>query len=364
VSAPSSCGRRAFWRRGLPALGASLTLLAACAQIVGITDTTVTDGGSVDTGRAMSDEGGSEAGPAGGDSGAEGGSALGQPDAAAEGGNPRVEPDANALPETSRQPDGGVDGPSADSSEGGDAGQRPADASPDQATADSGGCGTCPIDKPTCAGGQCTVRGPTMVQVGDFYIDSTEVTVAQYQQFLAAKGTDTSGQPSVCAWNNAYKDPTIPLNPGTWPMTSVDWCDALAYCTWAGKHLCGKIGGGPIASADALTASASQWFLACGGPGGGTHPNNNATCNSSGGTKTLAPVATFPRCEGFYPGIFDMEGNAAEWVDSCDSTDAGATDTCHLLGGSYIDNLSYCTESFDEPRNTTADPFGFRCCGG
>jgi formylglycine-generating enzyme required for sulfatase activity len=203
-----------------------------------------------------------------------------------------------------------------------------------------------------------------MVQVGAFFIDATEVTVADYQVFLTAKGNDTTGQPAVCGWNKEYKDPTIPLPSATWPMTNVDWCDALAYCTWAGKHLCGKIGGGPVASADQLTPSSSQWFLACGGSGGATHPNANPVCNSNGGAGDLAPVATFPMCEGHYAGIFDMEGNAAEWVDSCDSTDAGPADTCHLLGGSFQDDQSYCTESYDYPRNAIADQFGFRCCGG
>jgi hypothetical protein len=34
------------------------------------------------------------------------------------------------------------------------------------------------------------------------------------------------------------------------------------------------------------------------------------------------------------------------------------------MGGSYVDMQSYCDEDFGYPRNDTADPFGFRCCGG
>jgi formylglycine-generating enzyme required for sulfatase activity len=353
---------------------------------VGITDTPVMEGNSTDSGGSGVDESGIDGslpdGPAGGESSVVG---PGNDDAARESGitagdGPAADTGGGGAPHdaTAEAPPGDA---GADVSQ-----QHPVDAGADQASADSGGCSAqatrcgaagrevcmgsawqsspCPVDKAICSAGQCTVRGPTMVQVGGFFIDSTEVTVAQYQEFLAAKGTDTSGQPAVCAWNKAYRDTTIPLSPSSWPMTNVDWCDALAYCTWAGKHLCGKIGGGPVASADALTASKSQWFLACGGAGGSSHPSNSDMCNSNGGFGSLAPVATFPGCEGFYPGIFDMEGNAAEWVDSCDSTDAGPTDTCHLLGGSYIDSKSYCTESFDQARNSIADPFGFRCCGG
>jgi hypothetical protein len=81
-------------------------------------------------------------------------------------------------------------------------------------------------------------------------------------------------------------------------------------------------------------------------------------------------VATYAGCEGYYPGLFDMEGNAAEWVDWCEPAgpDAGGTgpafDNCHLMGGSYVDQQAYCDEDFGYPRNTTANPFGFRCCGG
>jgi sulfatase modifying factor 1 len=386
----SSYRRRAAWRWGLSVLAVSLALLAACAQIVGITDTPATSGESPDTG--------SEAGPAAG----EGGNLLGEasPGADADAGSAVIEPTADAEGGSVAQPtadaegggvalESGTDGvtnPPRDGSADAKS-QPPVDAGPDQTSVDAGGCPSmatrcgasgletcqanlwkstpCPINMPTCATGACTVRGPTMVQVGAFYIDSTEVTVAQYQAFLTAKGNDTSGQPAVCAWNKAYKDPTLPLeSPTTVPMTNVDWCDALAYCTWAGKHLCGKIGGGPVASVDQLTPTASQWFLACGGPGGSPHPSAADICNANNGFGNLAPVATFPGCEGFYKGIFDMEGNAAEWVDSCDSTDAGPNDTCHLLGGGFYDMKSFCTESYDWPRNTIADAFGFRCCGG
>jgi formylglycine-generating enzyme required for sulfatase activity len=200
-----------------------------------------------------------------------------------------------------------------------------------------------------------------------FFVDSTEVTMAQYSLFLAAKGSDTSGQPGVCAWNSSYA-PTSGVDNTNVPVTSVDWCDAYAYCAWAGKHLCGQIqgGGGPIARADLFDQTKSQWFLACGGIYGNSHPSVADVCNSNFGTANLAPVATYPGCEGYYAGLFDLEGNAAEWVDSCDSqgADGGAGDICHLTGGSIIDQSSYCDEAFDYPRNETAYPFGFRCCGG
>jgi sulfatase modifying factor 1 len=352
VSGP---GRRRSLALALPALGLGLGMLVACAKLVGIVDT---------DGTRSQDAGTSDGSPA--------------PVTGEGGDDVAVPPSGEAGPDGTLPPD---------ANPGGDAGPAPADgaadtgnaSSPDAACSPSATrCGAtgrevctagqwassaCPVTQPACAAGQCALQGPPLVQVSGFTIDGTEVTVAQYQQFLNAKGSDTSGQPSVCAWNKSY-DSAAALNPATWPITNIDWCDAFAYCAWAGEHLCGKIGGGPLAGADVLVETKSQWFLACGGPGGSSHPNSSSKCNSSGGTGDLAPVGSTAGCQGFYPGIFDMEGNAAEWVDSCDSTDAGATDTCHLLGGSYIDNQSYCTESFDYPRNETAYPFGFRCCGG
>jgi formylglycine-generating enzyme required for sulfatase activity len=222
----------------------------------------------------------------------------------------------------------------------------------------------CPLDEPACEAGNCVLRGPQMVGVGAFYVDSTEVTVAQYREFLTARGDDFSGQPGVCAWNDSYYDPARAFNPDDWPITYVDWCDAAAYCAWAGKRLCGSVGGGPIAADDFLEPAMSQWYLACGGPEGGSHPNGDPECNSSGDTQPIAPVGSFAGCEGFYPGLFDLEGNVAEWVDACDGM-AGAEDTCYLAGGSIIDNTSFCTNTLaDYPRNGTARPFGFRCCSG
>jgi hypothetical protein len=220
----------------------------------------------------------------------------------------------------------------------------------------------CPLDQPACVAGSCVLRGPSMVKVARHYIDSTEVTVAHYVEFLDARGDDRSGQPEACSWNSSFYDGT-PVDPEAWPITWVDWCDAWSYCNWAGKRLCGAIEGGAVAAADALDATRSEWFLACGGPNGASHPNSAGDCNSTGGNGGLMAAGSNGDCEGFHPGLFDMEGNAAEWVDGC-AADTGASDTCLLLGGSYVDNRSYCSEQFEYSRDTTAAPFGFRCCSG
>jgi formylglycine-generating enzyme required for sulfatase activity len=203
-----------------------------------------------------------------------------------------------------------------------------------------------------------------MANVGTYYVDSTEVTVGQYKKFLTAKAGDTSGQPAVCAWNTAFYAAGGPLETDNMPIANVDWCDAAAFCSWADKRLCGAIAGGAITHADFFDQTKSQWYRACAGSGGASHPSNVFEgCNSCFGNCNVAPVATFPGCEGRTPGAFDLEGNVAEWVDSCSGA-TGATDTCALAGGNIYDQQSFCSEAwYDEfARDRIASSFGFRCC--
>lgn len=216
-----------------------------------------------------------------------------------------------------------------------------------------------------------------------YCIDSTEVTNYQYLRFLQAKtsadgGTDTSGQDAWCSWNTSYEPEGMAcvahfdayVRPDH-PVVCVDWCDAYAYCKWAGKHLCGKIGGGANAYADPADPTKSQWFNACskGGtltyPYGGTY--SGLVCNGSdnGGAVTV-PVGSKATCEGGYAGLFDLSGNVSEWEDSCNGT-AGPDDACRLRGGSFRYGLLVsslrCDDAGTINRSISYNPeFGFRCC--
>lgn len=196
-----------------------------------------------------------------------------------------------------------------------------------------------------------------MVKSGPFYVDSTEVTVGQYALFVAAKGDDTSGQSAECAWNDTF----VPLEKGEaphHPVTHVDFCDAAAYCAWADKQLCGKIGGGPLAFADLASSTKSQWFAACGGSKGQPYPYGSSfqggVCNSS--TDELAEVGSHDGCEGFSSGVFDMVGNVAEWVNACE-----ANLGCQTIGGHYAESGT-CSLSSLKHRDEQLPNVGFRCC--
>ena len=225
----------------------------------------------------------------------------------------------------------------------------------------------CPCSAPTpsCVAGKCVVRGPDMIKAEGFYIDSTEVTVGQYAVFQKAKGSDTSGQASECSWNTSFDpefDPQGVLATEKDPVTNIDYCDAAAYCAWADKRLCGKIGGGDLQLAELADPTKSQWFEACAGPKQQPYPYGTTYqkgyCNDASGA--LTPVASEAMCQGYYPNLYDMIGNAQEWVDACQGN-SGATDGCERIGGSY-QMSAMCSESGLAQRNLTAPDLGFRCC--
>ena len=249
--------------------------------------------------------------------------------------------------------------PDADATVGQDA---PADVANDVRDADAGI--TCP-----------TGPGPVMVLIpgSGFCIDSTEVTRDQYSTFLNTSPTNKS---SFCGWNSSFvlsADWPPAAGEGTFPVDGIDWCDAYAYCAWAGKRMCGNIAGGSVAAGNFDDPTKSQWMAACTAKGTQTLPYGStyipAACNDAvydaGGP---IAVASRPKCQGGYPGIFDMLGNIDEWEDSCaDAPDGGpAFDTCHLRGEAYGDTTASTTcaapESHKRSDSTTGDPAGVRCC--
>ena len=360
-------------RTGSPLLAATAVSMAfvACAKLVGITDTQVTRDDSTPDDSVSAAGAGSGPAPtdvsmAPGLAGSGGGGAV-------EGGVPMST--LGGTGSSSTGPSFALDAGPLSMDAGGlvcnEQAVRCGAAGREVCSGDSWQPQPCPLEQPACEGeGQCVVRGPALVPVGNYFIHATEVTVSQYGAFLRAKNGDVSGQSAVCSWNQSYWDyDSHPImEPANQPIAWVDWCDAAAYCSWAGMRLCGRIGGGSIGRADVFNVALDQWYVACGGPNGGVHPNDNPVCNSSGGINDVADVATFPGCEGYWPGLFDMEGNLAEWVDGCDGN-TGASDLCYLMGGNIFDQKSYCDEVYNDPedgyhREDKAVSFGFRCCSG
>ena len=213
--------------------------------------------------------------------------------------------------------------------------------------------------------------GARMVFAGAVCIDSTEVTRAQYAAFLASKPTVASAPPE-CAFKTSFVPSAEwppPAGTEARPVIYVDWCDATAYCKWAGKRVCGSRQGGPLQTTQG-NSTTSQWYYACsndglrGFPYGPTYQPK--ACN---GIDVEAgapmPVASLASCDAGFGGLFDMAGNVQEWFDGCDKVDggAGANDSCLLGGGSFnLANVG-CNTVFVGPRSLTFFDLGIRCCG-
>jgi hypothetical protein len=131
---------------------------------------------------------------------------------------------------------------------------------------------------------------------------------------------------------------------GELPWVIVTLIEAQAACVNAGKRLC----------------TLEEWREACGGPNGLEFPYGDTydpnACN--GATGAILETGQLTDCMGGLAGLFDMSGNAHEWVGDCTSG------SCYEAGGSYENgepNLR-CTSTFQQGTDWADPSTGFRCC--
>ncbi|MEJ7732517.1 MAG: SUMF1/EgtB/PvdO family nonheme iron enzyme [Polyangiaceae bacterium] len=219
---------------------------------------------------------------------------------------------------------------------------------------------------PGCSG----VHGPQQVYIAalEACIDSTEVTFGQYGEFVLA-GVDPSTLPPECGWKTSFAPDSD--GPSNHPVADVDWCDAYAYCTWAGKRLCSRVGGGPpLTLAEAKDPGVGEWMTACTAAGTTVYPYGDLyqpmTCNGEGLSNGAVEVATLPACVGGYAGLFDMSGNIVEWENGC-ATDSPEPQShlCGARGGDFGESPGNLACQFAElqARSERVPWIGFRCCG-
>lgn len=139
--------------------------------------------------------------------------------------------------------------------------------------------------------GNLDERPRRMVKLRGFYMDKTEVTNAQYAEFVA----DTGNRPPS-HWQ-ASRPPAAIANR---PVVCVSWHEATAYAAWAGKRLPTEI----------------EWERAARGPHGRRYPWGDTFAPMNGVFADDArPVGT-RASDCSEEGCFDLGGNVSEWTAS------------------------------------------------
>jgi len=193
----------------------------------------------------------------------------------------------------------------------------------------------------------------------DFYISKTEVTNAEYAEFLRAVA-----EKGDALWTHPLQPRNKSHKPLEWetrgenaprePVVGVDWFDAYAFAQWKGGRL----------------PTEEEWERAARGDDGRRYPwgeewdparCNSAEVDSSGRIVRplgLMPVGSFPAGASPY-GVLDMAGNAREWTAGVVT---GEQDKAIVRGGSYLDGSSGVTTTSRRayPRTARDLATGFR----
>ena len=195
-------------------------------------------------------------------------------------------------------------------------------------------------------------RPAKLITVAPFYLDTHEVTIADYARFAVA-----TKHRAPYNWPQGK----MPPGKGNFPVSGVSWDDAAAYAKWAGKRL----------------PTEAEWERACRGM--------TEKAKYFWGEK--APTVKEARFGGFDGpqevgkcvanefGLYDMAGNVWEWTADwydrqyyekapTENPKGPATGQYRVLrGGSWADTAKYLTcayRSWARPPERSPN-IGFRC---
>ena len=219
---------------------------------------------------------------------------------------------------------------------------------------------------------------PLSVTVSSFWMDKTEVTRAQYKEFIDATGYKAPYVDEAWAadgWN--WTGTTPPSSTENHPVLMVNYYDAREYCLWRGKDLPTEAQWQLAALGDVSLGNDYPW---------GKEYNHDASnhgqilspnFDDSDGYLYTSPVGSFPAGNSPY-GLQDMFGNAWEFTkdarraswsfytnvkSATDTYAAGPSLYVAVRGGSYFFDMrpnpgGERNEFLTEIRRKTS---GFRC---
>lgn len=197
------------------------------------------------------------------------------------------------------------------------------------------------------AGSTALADGYTLHFAQGLAVAKTEITFAQYQQFV---DQTNSTAPGDFGWGR-----------DTRPVIGISYQQALAYTEWLSQQTGSRY----------RLLSAEEWqYIAHGGQTGNYWWGNKSAklrANCKNGCKSkfsklfssrTAPVASYTANP---YGLFDTSGNVAEWVNACGDAIDSCTET-QIAGGSHLDKAEKISNRslVNSPISTQANYIGFR----
>jgi len=162
--------------------------------------------------------------------------------------------------------------------------------------------------------------------VTDFSMDKTEVTNAEYAEFV---------KDEKYAAPSHWQGGKIPAGQENWPVTYVSVADALAFARWRSKRDGVKYD---------LPTEAQWEYVARNGAQETLYPWGNQwkdNCANVGGTSPV-DVGKYSQCGSIVGGVLDLIGNVAEWTSTLGAAYPGTPINVSfegqiIRGGSYSD---------------------------
>lgn len=188
--------------------------------------------------------------------------------------------------------------------------------------------------------------------VGDFYIGETEVSNAQYAEFIEATSHKAPKD---------WKDGKFLPGTGTEPVAGVTWADANAYCEWLSKEL----------GVTVRLPTEAEWERAARGDTGYRYPWGNEWNDEAAQSREvegkIRPVKSLEAGRSPY-GAYEMIGNVWEWTSDLAVDKNGEPDLRDgmkqriVKGGSSTEPRETLTISnrLERPEERPSELLGFR----